>query len=126
MKQWSESHAGGVIDAACSYIADADLPLQGKRVVSEKPDKKPVSVDIKGPADDGQAKSVELPGRGKQPPHANKRDPLPQVWISASPDMIVVPPPLSPTPPPPTLCSLYCALMFLKIDVRHVGWTHPS
>uniref|UniRef100_H3DJB1 Coiled-coil domain containing 9B n=1 Tax=Tetraodon nigroviridis TaxID=99883 RepID=H3DJB1_TETNG len=54
------------------YTGDANLPLQGKRVVSEKPEKKPVSADIKCPTDDGQAKSVESPGRGKQPPHVKK------------------------------------------------------
>lgn len=53
-------------------------------MVSEKPEKKPVSVDIKCPTDDGQAKSVESPGRGKQTPHVSKRDPLAQVWIRAS------------------------------------------
>lgn len=68
--------------ATCSHNPDTVLPLQGKRVVSEKPDKNPVSAG--GPTDDGQAKSVESPGRGKQPPQANKRDPVAQVWIRAS------------------------------------------
>lgn len=74
---------GWVIYATCGYTLDANLPLQGKRVVSEKPEKKPVSVDIKCPPDDGQAKSVELAARGKQLPHVSKREPLAQVWIRA-------------------------------------------
>lgn len=53
-------------------------------MVSEKPEKKPVSADIKCPTDDGQAKSVESPGRGKQPPHVSRREPVAQVWIGAS------------------------------------------
>lgn len=53
-------------------------------MVSEKAEKKPVSVDIKCPTDDGQARSVELPGSGKQLPHVSKRDPLAQVWTRAS------------------------------------------
>ncbi|XP_056867992.1 coiled-coil domain-containing protein 9B isoform X1 [Takifugu flavidus] len=59
---------------------------KGKRVVSEKPDKKPVSADIKGPTDDGPGRSVESPGRGKQPPHANKRDPLVQDQAQQGPE----------------------------------------
>lgn len=72
------------------------MPLQGKRVVSEKPDKKPAPADTKCSADDGQARSVESPGRGKQPPHVSRRDPLAQVGSGAS--EISVHPPLSPTP----------------------------
>lgn len=109
-----------VICAACSYNSDANLPLQGKRVVSEKPDKKPVSADIKGPTDDGPGRSVESPGRGKQPPHANKRDPLAQVWIRASEHSGHNHRPSTLTPP------CFILLMFSKIDVRHVGWTRPS
>uniref|UniRef100_A0A3B5K843 Coiled-coil domain containing 9B n=1 Tax=Takifugu rubripes TaxID=31033 RepID=A0A3B5K843_TAKRU len=75
-----------VICATCSYNSHANLPLQGKRVVSEKPDKKPVSADIKGPTDDGPGRSVESPGRGKQPPHANKRDPLVQDQAQQGPE----------------------------------------
>lgn len=72
------------LSATCCYSWDAALPLQGKRVVSEKPEKKPVSGDMKSPADDGQAKSAESPGRRKQPPHVSKTEPLVQVWIRAS------------------------------------------
>lgn len=114
-----------VIWATCSYNSDANLPLQGKRVVSEKADKKPVSADIKGPTDDGPASSAESPGRGKQPPHANNRDPLAQVWLRASEHSRhnhCASSTLTPTPTPIPFC---CVLMFLKIDVRHVGWTRP-
>ncbi|KAM6912279.1 coiled-coil domain-containing protein 9B [Xenentodon cancila] len=47
---------------------------KGKRVVREKPEKKPGSADVKSPTDDGQARHVESNGRGKQPPHMTKRD----------------------------------------------------
>ncbi|XP_047466936.1 coiled-coil domain-containing protein 9B isoform X2 [Mugil cephalus] len=47
---------------------------KGKRVVSEKPEKRPVSADVKSPTDDGQARRVESVGRGKQPSHMTKRD----------------------------------------------------
>ncbi|XP_070698655.1 coiled-coil domain-containing protein 9B isoform X2 [Pempheris klunzingeri] len=47
---------------------------KGKRVVSERPDKRPGPPDIKSPTDDGMAKRLESAGRGKQPPHVIKRD----------------------------------------------------
>ncbi|XP_026212610.1 coiled-coil domain-containing protein 9B isoform X2 [Anabas testudineus] len=47
---------------------------KGKRVVSERPDKRPGPVDVKSPADDGQARHVESAGKGKQQPHITKRD----------------------------------------------------
>lgn len=49
-------------------------PHQGKRVVSERPEKRPGPADVKSPADDGQAKRGESAGRGKQPLHTSKRD----------------------------------------------------
>lgn len=65
----------------CATRSRANVPLQGKRVVSEKAEKKPLSVDATGPAGDGQATSAESPGRGKQPPHVSKLEPLAQVGI---------------------------------------------
>lgn len=53
-------------------------------MVSEKPDKKPAPADTKCSADDGQARSVESPGRVKQLPHVSRRDPLAQVGTRAS------------------------------------------
>ncbi|XP_049451585.1 coiled-coil domain-containing protein 9B isoform X5 [Epinephelus fuscoguttatus] len=47
---------------------------KGKRVVSERPEKRPGTADIKSPTDDGQARRVESAGRGKQPPHMTRRD----------------------------------------------------
>ncbi|XP_059208888.1 coiled-coil domain-containing protein 9B [Centropristis striata] len=47
---------------------------KGKRVVSERPEKRLGPEDIKSPADDGPARRVESTGRGKQPPHMTKRD----------------------------------------------------
>ncbi|XP_023140519.2 coiled-coil domain-containing protein 9B isoform X2 [Amphiprion ocellaris] len=47
---------------------------KGKRVVSEKPEKRPGPADVKSPTDDGQARRVESAGRGKQPSHMTKRD----------------------------------------------------
>ncbi|XP_029316087.1 coiled-coil domain-containing protein 9B isoform X2 [Cottoperca gobio] len=47
---------------------------KGKRVVSERPEKRPGPADIKSPTDDGQARRVESTGRAKQPPHMTKRD----------------------------------------------------
>nr|XP_033497795.1 coiled-coil domain-containing protein 9B isoform X4 [Epinephelus lanceolatus] len=47
---------------------------KGKRVVSERPEKRPGPADIKSPTDDGQARRVESAGRGKQPPHMTRRD----------------------------------------------------
>ncbi|XP_019130728.2 coiled-coil domain-containing protein 9B isoform X3 [Larimichthys crocea] len=47
---------------------------KGKRVVSERPEKKLVPVEIKSPTDDGPGKRMESAGRGKQPPHVTKRD----------------------------------------------------
>lgn len=47
---------------------------KGKRVVSERTERRPGPADIRGPADDGQAKRVESTARGKQPPHTAKRD----------------------------------------------------
>ncbi|XP_029983325.1 coiled-coil domain-containing protein 9B isoform X2 [Sphaeramia orbicularis] len=47
---------------------------KGKRVVSERPEKRPGTADMKSPTDDGQARRVES-GRGKQPPpHMTKKD----------------------------------------------------
>ncbi|KAF3844720.1 hypothetical protein F7725_007883 [Dissostichus mawsoni] len=48
--------------------------LMGKRVVSERPEKRPGSADLKSPADDGQTRRVESSGRVKHPPHMTKRD----------------------------------------------------
>ncbi|XP_041668795.1 coiled-coil domain-containing protein 9B isoform X3 [Cheilinus undulatus] len=47
---------------------------KGKRVVSERPEKRPGPADVKSPPDDGQARHVESAGRGKQQPHTTKRD----------------------------------------------------
>lgn len=47
---------------------------KGKRVVSERPEKRPGPADVKSPADDGQTKRAESAGRAKQPPHVTKRD----------------------------------------------------
>nr|XP_046269724.1 coiled-coil domain-containing protein 9B isoform X2 [Scatophagus argus] len=47
---------------------------KGKRLVSERPERRPGPADIKSPTDDGHAKRVESAGRGKQPPHMAKRD----------------------------------------------------
>ncbi|XP_039993621.1 coiled-coil domain-containing protein 9B isoform X2 [Xiphias gladius] len=47
---------------------------KGKRVVSERPEKRPDPADIKSPTDDGQPRRVETAGRGKQPPHTTKRN----------------------------------------------------
>uniref|UniRef100_A0A3Q3LPX4 Coiled-coil domain containing 9B n=1 Tax=Mastacembelus armatus TaxID=205130 RepID=A0A3Q3LPX4_9TELE len=47
---------------------------KGKRVVSERPEKRPGPTDVKSPTDDGQAKRVESAGRGKQQPHMAKKD----------------------------------------------------
>ncbi|GLD62541.1 uncharacterized protein AKAME5_001424800 [Lates japonicus] len=47
---------------------------KGKRVVSERPEKRLGPADVKNPTDDGQARRVESAGRGKQPPHTTKRD----------------------------------------------------
>ncbi|XP_078134125.1 coiled-coil domain-containing protein 9B isoform X4 [Sander vitreus] len=51
---------------------------KGKRVVSERPEKRPGPADIKSPTDDRQARRVESVGRGKQPIHMTKRDTAPQ------------------------------------------------
>ncbi|XP_031134680.1 coiled-coil domain-containing protein 9B isoform X3 [Sander lucioperca] len=51
---------------------------KGKRVVSERPEKRPGPADIKSPTDDRQARRVESVGRGKQPLHMTKRDTAPQ------------------------------------------------
>ncbi|XP_039897997.1 coiled-coil domain-containing protein 9B isoform X3 [Simochromis diagramma] len=51
---------------------------KGKRVVSERPEKRPGPVDVKSPADDGQARRVESAGRAKQPSHMTKKDSAPQ------------------------------------------------
>lgn len=48
-------------------------------MVSERPEKRPGPVDVKSPADDGQARRVESAGRAKQPSHMTKRDLAPQV-----------------------------------------------
>ncbi|XP_063765761.1 coiled-coil domain-containing protein 9B isoform X1 [Eleginops maclovinus] len=47
---------------------------KGKRVVSERPEKRPGPADTKSPADDGQTRRVESSGRGKHPAHVTKRD----------------------------------------------------
>ncbi|KAF3701356.1 putative protein C15orf52 -like protein [Channa argus] len=48
---------------------------KGKRVVSERPEKRPAPVDAKSPTDDGQSRRVESAGKGKQQqPHMTKRD----------------------------------------------------
>ncbi|XP_074547428.1 coiled-coil domain-containing protein 9B isoform X2 [Halichoeres trimaculatus] len=47
---------------------------KGKRVVSERPEKRQGPADVMSPADDGQARRVESAGRGKQQPHMTKRD----------------------------------------------------
>ncbi|XP_058471397.1 coiled-coil domain-containing protein 9B isoform X1 [Solea solea] len=47
---------------------------KGKRVVSEKPERRLGSADVKSPTDDGQARRVESAGRGKHPPHTTKRN----------------------------------------------------
>ncbi|KAF7654325.1 hypothetical protein LDENG_00071060 [Lucifuga dentata] len=45
---------------------------KGKRVVSERMEKKPGPVDVASPADDGQARHAESAGREKQPSHMTK------------------------------------------------------
>ncbi|KAG7226157.1 hypothetical protein INR49_014252 [Caranx melampygus] len=47
---------------------------KGKRVVSERPEKRLGPADVKSPTDDGQTRRVESAGRGKQPAHATKRN----------------------------------------------------
>ncbi|XP_023258491.1 uncharacterized protein C15orf52 homolog isoform X3 [Seriola lalandi dorsalis] len=47
---------------------------KGKRVVSERPEKRLGPADVKSPTDDGQTRHVESAGRGKQPPHTTKRN----------------------------------------------------
>ncbi|XP_072221846.1 coiled-coil domain-containing protein 9B isoform X2 [Leuresthes tenuis] len=47
---------------------------KGKRVVSEKLEKRPGPADVKSPTNDGQARRVESAGRGKQPSHMTRRD----------------------------------------------------
>ncbi|KAK2826218.1 hypothetical protein Q5P01_020432 [Channa striata] len=48
---------------------------KGKRVVSERPDKRPPPADVKSPTDDGQSRRAESAGKGKQQqPHVTKRD----------------------------------------------------
>ncbi|XP_029973513.1 coiled-coil domain-containing protein 9B [Salarias fasciatus] len=47
---------------------------KGKRVVSEKSEKRPGPADVKSPTDDGQARRAESAGRGKQPAHMTRRD----------------------------------------------------
>ncbi|XP_071755270.2 coiled-coil domain-containing protein 9B [Centroberyx gerrardi] len=42
---------------------------KGKRVVSERTERRPGAVDVKSPTDDGQGRRVESAGRGKQPTH---------------------------------------------------------
>lgn len=51
---------------------------KGKRVVSERPEKRPGPGDIKNSTDDGQARHVESAGRGKQPSHMTKKEPAAQ------------------------------------------------
>ncbi|KAM9354875.1 coiled-coil domain-containing protein 9B [Pholidichthys leucotaenia] len=51
---------------------------KGKRVVSERPEKRPIPADTKNPYDDGQARRAESAGRGKQLSHMAKRDTAPQ------------------------------------------------
>ncbi|CAK6976788.1 coiled-coil domain-containing protein 9B [Scomber scombrus] len=47
---------------------------KGKRVVSERPERRPGPADVKSPADEGQTRRVESSGRGKKPPHTTKKD----------------------------------------------------
>ncbi|KAK1893471.1 Coiled-coil domain containing protein 9B [Dissostichus eleginoides] len=56
---------------------------KGKRVVSERPEKRPGSADVKSPADDGQTRRVESSGRVKHPPHMTKRDTAAQAHYAA-------------------------------------------
>ncbi|XP_039641916.1 coiled-coil domain-containing protein 9B isoform X2 [Perca fluviatilis] len=51
---------------------------KGKRVVSERPEKRPGPADIKSPTDDRRVRRAESVGRGKQPLHMTKRDTAPQ------------------------------------------------
>ncbi|XP_040917332.1 coiled-coil domain-containing protein 9B isoform X2 [Toxotes jaculatrix] len=56
---------------------------KGKRVVSERPEKRPSPADAKSPTDDGQARRVESAGRGKQPLHTTKRNTAAQAHYAA-------------------------------------------
>ncbi|KAM3871300.1 coiled-coil domain-containing protein 9B [Diretmus argenteus] len=47
---------------------------KGKRVVSERTERRPGSLDVKSTTDDGQGRHVQSAGRGKQPTHTAKRD----------------------------------------------------
>nr|XP_020470218.1 uncharacterized protein C15orf52 homolog isoform X3 [Monopterus albus] len=47
---------------------------KGKRMVSEKPEKKPGPAVVKSPTDDGQAKRVQSAGRVKQQLHMTKKE----------------------------------------------------
>lgn len=47
---------------------------KGKRVVSERPEKRPGPADVKSPTDEGQARRVESAGRGKKQSHTTKKD----------------------------------------------------
>ncbi|KAM7403937.1 hypothetical protein PAMA_004379 [Pampus argenteus] len=47
---------------------------KGKRVVSERPEKRPGPADVKSPTQEGQARRVESAGRGKHPSHTIKKD----------------------------------------------------
>ncbi|XP_068608487.1 coiled-coil domain-containing protein 9B [Brachionichthys hirsutus] len=53
---------------------------KGKRVVSERPERRPGSADVKSATDDGQVEVVEsAAGGAKQPPHVTQRDTTAQV-----------------------------------------------
>ncbi|MEQ2246595.1 hypothetical protein ILYODFUR_001137 [Ilyodon furcidens] len=52
---------------------------KGKRLVSERPEKRPGPTDVKSPSDEGQARRVESAGRGQQPSKTTKRESSPAV-----------------------------------------------
>ncbi|XP_028995689.1 coiled-coil domain-containing protein 9B isoform X2 [Betta splendens] len=48
---------------------------KGKRLVSERPDKRPrPPAEVRSPTDDGQARRVEAGERGRQPPHTDTQE----------------------------------------------------
>ncbi|MEQ2168475.1 hypothetical protein GOODEAATRI_014807, partial [Goodea atripinnis] len=52
---------------------------KGKRLVSERPEKRPGPTDVKSPSDERQARRVESAGRGQQPSKTTKRESSPAV-----------------------------------------------
>lgn len=87
--------------------------MQGKRVVSERPERRPGPPDVKSPTDDEEARHAESAAKGRLQSQPAKREPAAVQVCDHKPSI-------------PSLFILSCCTRVFYIDGRHAGSPFPS